>query len=454
VDAGLLILGGGPAGYSAAYRAVAAGVKPVIVEKFRLGGTCLQTGCIPTKTLVAGAEALSRARRGEAFGFQTGEIRVATASLHARKRAVVDALTASLGDSLRRKGVAIIEGTATMTAPDRVSVVTGAGTVEDINARRVVICTGSAPRTFADISPVPGRIMTSEELIRADTWPASLLVVGGGAIGVEFACLLSRLGVNITIVEAMGSLLAGEDAEIGRRVARTLSASGVEVRVNEGLKSVELGAGSVMVTTTTGAVLEREALLLATGRGPVLDGIPAGILGLALTEKGAIRVDGEMRTSLPGIFAAGDVTGGIQLAHAAMAQGRKAAATALNVPDEVDLETVPRCVYSIPEVACVGLSEEEVRGRNIKYRKSSVPFRALGRAHCLDEVEGFVKVIAEEGTGKLLGVHMLGHGVSEMISEAGLAISAGMTASRVACVQHPHPTLSEAFQEACIAVAV
>lgn len=454
MEAELLILGGGPAGYSAAYRAITAGVKPILVEKARLGGTCLQTGCIPTKTLLAGAEALSKARRAEAFGFSTGEIRVEMAGLHARKRAVVETLTASLGESLRRKGAVIIEGTARMTAPDRVRVEMSSGSVEEISARRVVVCTGSAPRAFPGVSLVPGRIMTSEELIRSDSWPASMLVVGGGAIGVEFACLLSRMGVNITILEALGSLLGTEDSEIGRRVARTLSASGVEVRVNEGVSKVELGAGSVIVTTSTGAILEREALLLATGRAPVLDGIPAKMIGMALSDGGAIIVDGHMGTSLPGVFAAGDVTGGIQLAHTAMAQGRRAAASALNVPDDVDLETIPRCVYSLPEVACVGLSEDAARARNIKFRKSSVPFRSMGRAHCMEETEGFVKVIAEEGTGKLLGVHMLGHGVSEMISEAGLAISLGITASRLAAVQHPHPTLSEALQEACIAIAV
>lgn len=454
MDADLLILGGGPAGYSAAYRAVSLGIKPVLVEKARLGGTCLQTGCIPTKTLLAGAEALSKARRGGSFGFTTGEIRMETAGLHARKRAVVDALTAALGDSLRRKGVAIIEGTAEMAAPDLVNVTASSGEVERISARRVVICTGSAPRMIPGVSTVAGRVMNSDELIHADRWPASMLVVGGGAIGVEFACLLSRMGVNITIIEAQGSLLAGEDAEIGRRLARTLSASGVEVRVNEGVSGVKTGAGSVMVTTTTGAVIERESLLLATGRGPVMGGVPADRLGLELRENGAIKVDGRMGTSLPGVFAAGDVTGGIQLAHAAMAQGRVAASSALNAPDETDLETVPRCVYSLPEVACVGLSEEAVRKQDIKYRKSSVPFRAMGRAHCMDETEGFVKVIVGEETGKILGVHMIGHGVSEMISEAGLAISAGITASRIASLQHPHPSLSEALQEACIAIGV
>jgi len=443
----LVILGGGPAGYSAALRAAEAGARPILIERGRVGGTCLHAGCIPTKTMLAGAEALLRARRGPGFGFETDGLRLSLAGLHQRKRAVVDLLATSLEASLRAKAITILTGEARLTAPDRVEVRSG-GSVDTLTAKAVVIATGSKPKMLPGIAPVPGRIVTSDDLVAMESWPGSMLIVGGGVVGVEFASLLTAFGVKVTILEALPSLLPGEDAELGRRLGQALTAAGVAVMVGSGLASLTAGPTGIEAVTAGGAVVKAEAALMAIGRTPALDGVDAVALGLA-TERGGLAVDGRMTAGLPHVFAAGDVTGKLLLAHFAAAQGRIAGAAALGQTEALDLDTVPRCVYSIPEVAAVGLTEEQAKSRNLKVRKGKTIFRGNGRAQSMGEGEGFIKVLAEEATGRIVGVMAIGHLVSELIDTATLAVSLRLTARQITTVIHAHPTLSEAFAEAC-----
>ncbi len=448
MKADLVILGGGPAGYSAALKAAELGVKPVLIERGRVGGTCLHFGCIPTKTLLAGAEMWRRAQRGEGFGMAAAPRRVELNGLHRRKNAVVNLLAEQLEKQLRARQVAIVAAMGELVRPDLVSVRHNNGSREEIQAGRVVLATGSTPTLLPGVVRVPGRVYTSDELVAEETWPESLLIIGGGVVGVEFASLLSAGGVRVTLIEAQGGLLPEEDAELGRRLGAALAAGGVDVRVNEGLASLSVGNDGVKAVTTTGATVDAKAVLVAVGRGPCLDGVDTKRLGLLL-ERGAVKVDEAMRTSLSGVFAAGDVSGGPQLAHLAAAQGRVATAVALGAEESVDLATVPRCVYSIPEVAAVGLTEEQVKARRIKYLKGKSVLRGNSRAQSLDETEGFVKVLAEESSGVILGTHAIGYCASELIMEATLAVHLKLTAKQVSRVIHPHPTLAEAFQEAC-----
>lgn len=401
--------------------------------------------------MLGGAEALVRARRGPGFGFECDGLRISLAGLHQRKRAVVDLLATSLEASLKAKAITILTGEARLKAPDRVEVTTG-GSVETLAANAVVIATGSRPKMIPGIAPVPGRIFTSDDLVAMETWPASLLIVGGGVVGVEFASLLSAFGVKVTLLEALPSLLPGEDAELGRRLAQALTAAGVTVMVGSGLASLTAGPMGIEAVTAGGAGLKAEAALIAIGRAPALDGVDAGQLGLA-TERGAVAVDGRMSAGIPNVFAAGDVTGKLLLAHYAAAQGRIAGAAALGQTEALDLDTVPRCVYSIPEVAAVGLTEEQARMRNLKVRKGKTLFRGNGRAQSLGEGEGFIKVLAEDATGRIVGVMAIGHLVSELIETATLAVSLRLTARQITGVIHAHPTLSEAFAEACAQIA-
>lgn len=444
----LVILGGGPAGYSAALEAAKAGIKPVLIERAKIGGTCLHVGCIPTKTLLSAAEVWSKARKAGAYGLAGGLPAFALDQLHRRKHEVIDLLAKNLEQEIRSKGIAILDGEGTLTAPDRIEV-TGHGTLE---AKRIIIATGSKPKMIPGIERSPGRILTSDDLVSDRAWPASLVIIGGGVIGVEFASLLSQAGAKVTILEALPGLLPGEDAELGRRLAAILTSAGVTVKTGDALAKLEVLPSGIRVISASSAVFEAEAALIAIGRGPALSGVDSAKLGLAATPRG-ITITAGQKTSLGAVWAAGDCTGGPQLAHMAVAQGRMAAANAMGRDLRIDLLTVPRCVYSIPEVAAVGVSEEQARAMNLKVRKGKAIFRGNPRAQAAAEADGFIKVLVHEQDGTIAGVHAIGPLVTELIAEAALAVSLKIPAKRLLEVVHPHPTLGEAFQEACAQAA-
>ena len=286
----LAILGGGPAGYSAALRAAEAGIAPVIVERAKLGGSCLHAGCIPTKTLLSGAELWRKLGRGPRFGLEDAPPRLALAGLLARKRQVVELLERQLAQQLAARGVAIIPGEGELAAPDRIAVRLAGGGAETVAAQAVVIATGSEPRLLPGLTRIAGRILTSDDLLAAERWPASMVIVGGGVIGVEFASLLSAAGVRVTLVELLPGLLAGEDAELGRRLAQALGAGGVDVRTGCPLTRLDAGEDGVTVEAGPGGPIRAEAALSAVGRRPCRAGVPAAALGLR-EERGGIAVD-------------------------------------------------------------------------------------------------------------------------------------------------------------------
>jgi dihydrolipoamide dehydrogenase len=357
------------------------------------------------------------------------------------KQGVVTRLHQGLQVLMRQNRVRVVSGTARLLCPRRVGV---AETGEEIEAEAVILAPGSRPRPLPTAQRAP--VWSSDDALQPSRLPSSLIVVGGGVVGLEFAQLYHRLGAGVTVVEALPRILPGEDPEMTGLLAQLLKQEGIDIVTGAGVEAVGQ-QGTELAVSLPGTGLRAEAVLVATGREPALDGLGLEAAGVAV-EGGRIVVDEAMQTTAPGIFAAGDATGGPMLAHAAMAQGAGAAATALGHHFAMDYSTVPRCLYTSPELASVGLAEEEARQQHGRVKVSRFPLSASGRAQLLGEAQGLVKVVAGADHGELLGVHILAPGASEFIAEAVMALKLEATATELAEVIHPHPSLSEALGEA------
>jgi dihydrolipoamide dehydrogenase len=368
------------------------------------------------------------------------------------KQKVVGRLHQGLQMLMRQNRVRVVSGNAQLLSPHRVAVV---NTGEEIDADAVILAPGSRPHSLPAAKGMP--VWSSDDALTPSHLPSSLIVVGGGVVGLEFAQLYHRLGTRVTVVEALTHILPGEDREMTDLLAQLLNQEGIEVITGAGVEAVGQ-EGTGFAVSLPGRGLRAEALLVATGRAPALDGLGLEAGGVAV-EGGHIVVDGSLQTTAPGVFAAGDATGGPMLAHAAMAQGAGAARAAISAlqtptprseghPSAMDYSAIPRCLYTSPELASVGLSEEEARQEYGRVKVSRFPLSASGRAQLLDESQGLVKVVAGADHGELLGVHILAPGASELIAEAVMAMKLEATAAELAEVIHPHPSLSEALGEA------
>ncbi|MEE9202754.1 MAG: dihydrolipoyl dehydrogenase [Dehalococcoidia bacterium] len=437
----ILIIGGGPAGYTAAIRAAQLGAQVTLVEREALGGTCLHRGCIPTKALLHSAHLLTAIRRAEEVGIRTGEASLHLPGLMDYKQKVVGRLHQGLQMLMRQNRVRVVSGTAQLLSPRRAGVV---NTGEEIEADAIILAPGSQPRHLPAAGGAP--VWGSDDALTPPHLPSSLIVVGGGVVGLEFAQLYHRLGARVTVVEALPHILPGEDPEMAGLLAQLLKQEGIDIVTGAGVEAVGQ-AGAEITVSLPGRGLRAEAVLVATGREPAVGGLGLEVAGVTV-EDGRIVVDEAMQTTAPGIFAAGDATGGPMLAHAAMAQGGGAAHTALGHPFTMDYSAVPRCLYTSPELASVGLTEEAARERHGRVKVSRFPLSASSRAQLLDESQGLVKVVAGGDHGEVLGVHILAPGASELIAEAVVAMKLEATATELAEVIHPHPSLSEALGEA------
>lgn len=450
------IIGGGPGGYVAAIHAAHLGGKVALVEAGALGGTCLNRGCIPTKALVKTAELLNEARGASRFGVDLGEPRIDFARAMARKDQVVADLVGGIEGLMRANGVSVYRGRGSILTPGQVQVRRDDGTGETIETKNIIIATGSAPAR----PPIPGMdlpgVITSDEALALDRLPASLVIVGGGVIGIEFACIFNALGTRVTVVEMLPMILPPADEEIVRRLAPILRKSGIEVITGAKVQGIRDAGGAeraVAVETAAGSQeLKAEAVLVSTGRVPDFGGLDLDGLGVAYDRRG-IKADGFMRTSVPDIYAVGDVTGGILLAHVASAEGITAVDHVFGRAREIDYRVVPNCIFSIPEVAGAGLTEKQAKEAGLEVTVSKFPFAAIGKAQAMGETEGIVKILAETATGRVVGVHILGPHASDLIHEGALAIQLGATAVQVAGMIHAHPTLPEAIMEAAHGVA-
>jgi len=467
----IVVLGGGPGGYVAAIRAAQLGKKVAVVEKAKLGGTCLHKGCIPSKALLRSAEVHRTVRKGEEYGIRIGEgsISVDFPKVQDRKTGVVDELHRGVQYLMKKHNIEVIYGTGRLAGASIFSPQTGSVAVETEDGEAVtlvnehlIIATGSKPRVIPGLEPDGRFVLTSDEALELEALPSALAIIGGGVIGVEWASMMADFGVAVTIVEAADRLLPAEEEDVSRELASALQKRGVEVLTGtsvlpDTLQKRELGDGKTEVRFEADrggsrVRIEAEAVLVAVGRVPNVDGF--GLENTAVTvDRGAIRVNGWMQTSEPHIYAIGDCTGGVQLAHAASHQGIIAVEHICGAaPKPFDPLFVPRCVYSYPEVASIGMTERQAKEAGHKVKAAKMPFRVVGKALVHGETEGFVKVVADAISNDVLGVHMIGAKVTELIGEASLARLLDATPWEIGSAIHPHPSLSEALGEASLAV--
>jgi len=450
----LVVIGSGPAGYPAVIRAGQLGLKTAIVEKEYLGGVCLNVGCIPTKALLRNAELAGIvSRRAKEFGLGFDNLTLDYEAAFRRSRKVSERLVKGVDLLLKKSGAETFRGRAVLESPRRVRVEPAQGEPLLLKAGKIIIATGARPRVLPGLKTDGKRIITYIEAILSPALPKRAVIVGGGPIGVEFAAIWRSYGVEVTIVEIFDRVLPGEDPEVSAVVARSLKREGISLLTSSRVERAEKTSSGVRATIAAPeGVREIEAgwLMAAAGFQPNAEGLGLEEAGIKLTGKdGFIAVDGKMETSAPGVFAAGDVTGKLMLAHAATAMGLAAAeAAAGETPEPIDYRMIPRGVYSRPQTASFGFTEDEARraGREIKIGK--FPFQANGKALGLGEREGFVKIVAEEKTGKILGASLAGPEVTELLGELTLARRAGLTLEDIAANIHGHPTLSEAVGEA------
>jgi dihydrolipoamide dehydrogenase len=449
----IVIIGAGPGGYVAAMRAAQLGARVALIERDRVGGVCLNWGCIPTKAMVSSVELLLEIERAEEFGVVVGEPGFDFSRMMSRKDEVVEKLVSGVETLLEARKVEVISGQAELISPTRVRV-SGESTRE-LDAKHVIIATGSVPA----MPPVPGLdlpgVITSNEIVALDEAPDDLVIVGGGVIGVEFASIFSALGTRVTIIEMLPSLLTTVDEELARRHQQLLRRQGVDVHTKSPLKEVRQGTNRLEVAyegPKGEGVVEADLVLMSTGRVPYTEGLNLQEIGVKL-EKRAIVVDEHMATSVPGIYAIGDVTGEYMLAHVASHEGEVAVEHAMGRDSTIDYKAVPNCVFTIPEIAGVGLMEQEAKEQGLPYKKSRFPFSASGRAVAMGETTGLVKMICEQDTGQILGLHIMGPHATDMIAEGALAIQSGASAEDIVRTIHAHPTLPEAVREAAMGQA-
>ena len=448
----VLVIGGGPGGYVAAIRAAKNGAKTALVERKEFGGTCLNIGCIPTKTLIAGVDVYHKARHAMEFGVKiSGEVSPDWEAMLARKDSVIKTLRGGIGSLLKAAGVTVFKGHGAFTGRKTVKVVDGeGGEVEEITANKIIIASGSETLVPGFI-PKGKRVITSTELLSIPEIPKSLLILGGGVIGCEFACLFAELGTKVTIVEMLDSIMPNIDRETSRVVAAQMQKMGIEIMNGKplgDLKADDKGVSGKVGDLTVSA----DYLLVSIGRKPALEGMNLAASGVKTNERGWIPVDSSCRTNVPGIFAIGDATGSWQLAHAASAMGVVAADVACGKKNAFDGSLVPGCIFTSPEIGSVGKSQEQCDKEGIETRVGKFPFAALGKAMAINETVGFCKIIADAKTDQILGVHIVGPHETDLIAEACPALHLEITAKELGKAIHAHPTLGEAMMEAAHAV--
>ncbi len=449
----VVIIGGGPGGYPAAIRGTQLGLKIAVVEKEKLGGICLHKGCIPTKALLESAEHLHYARdESESFGIIAPDVSFDYAKVLARKSHVIGQLHKGIQGLLKRNKIDVYFGTGSLTSPQSVHVASSDGG-HDLRATNIIIATGSRPRSLPGLAIDGKAVISSDHALELTTLPDSAIILGAGAVGVEWASLLHDFGVSVTVVEVMPTLVPLEDADIGKELGRSFKRRGITVKTDAKLivDSVKSAKDSVTVAIETQGKLESlqaDKLLVAVGRAGNIEDLGLETVGVT-AERGVIPVDGYGRTNVPHVYAIGDVAGGYLLAHKATAEGHAAVEhIAGEEAFPLDPTRVPRATYCRPEIASIGLTEQEASEQDKDVQIGRFPFAALGKALIKGQTEGFVKMICDAKTGEILGTHVIGPNATDIVAEMGLAQLLEATPLEVGLNMHPHPTLAEAIMEA------
>jgi len=450
----VVVIGAGPAGYVCAIRLAQLGQQVTVVEKEFLGGTCLNVGCIPSKALIAAGALFHRIREASAMGITAEGVRLDVLKLVEWKAGIVGKLTGGVGGLLKNHKATVLMGEASFLDRKRVQVKTKSG-VQTVEADDFVIATGSVPIAIRGFAFDEDQVWSSTGALAPKRIPAHLVVIGGGYIGLELGMMYRKLGSRVTVIEATAGALPGQEKDCVKAIERSLKKLGIELLTETTAQGFERNGSKsyVRIRRKTGEdTVECDQILSTVGRRPYSEGLGLEKIGLAPDEKGFLKVDVQMRTSVPNVYAVGDIAGQPMLAHKGSREGLVAAAVIAGQKDAYDVRCVPAVIFTSPEIASVGLTEEQAREKGIECKSGSFPFAASGRAMSLMETEGFVKIVADAKTDEVLGVHMVGPEVTELIAEAALAIEMGATSEDLARTIHAHPTLPEAMMEAAEAV--
>ncbi|HSW63515.1 MAG TPA: dihydrolipoyl dehydrogenase [Dissulfurispiraceae bacterium] len=445
----LVVIGAGPGGYVAAVKAAQLGATVTVVEREEVGGTCLNWGCIPTKALIASAEALAQARRLADFGIDlNGSVAANLPAIMERKNKIVATQIKGIRALFKNWNISLLAGQASLVDSRTVEVSRSEGTRELLQADRVILATGSRPAELP-LFPFDGKIiLSSNDAVNLSELPASFVIIGAGVIGCEFAFILREFGADVTIVEAMPRAVSTEDAEIAEILEKELKKKKIKLITNAKVVGVVTTETDVEVVLDGDRKLVAERVLISVGRAYNTEYLGLESLGISRGPRGEILVDDKMETNVPGIYAVGDVTGGMLLAHVASKEGIVAAQNACGIPAAIDYRVVPAGIFTAPEIGSVGLREYQAQKQGIPYTVSRFPVRGLGKAHAMGEIAGLFKIIAHAETDHILGVHIIGPHASDLIHEGALALQAGITAQALAAMIHAHPTLAEGIMEA------
>jgi dihydrolipoamide dehydrogenase len=449
----LVVIGAGPGGYVAAIRAAQLGLKTAVVEKDKPGGVCLNWGCIPSKAILTSAELYETIKEGKHFGVKVQGLSFDYGQVIKRSREIAERLAKGVEYLLRKNKIPLLAGTGRLEGKNRVLVETASEGTQQVEADRVLIATGSGERTLPGLEIDGKQVITSREALVDTEIPEAVLIVGGGAVGIEFAYIYSAFGSRVTIVEMEKQLLPGVDGEVARELERVFKKKGIDILTGTKFHSLARFPGRMDVTLdSSGDLKHRTAnkVLVAVGRAPLSTGLGLEALGVEF-DRGYIKVDEQMRTANEAIYAIGDVNGPPLLAHAASEEGIAAVEFMTGEREKaLDHLRIPACIYCQPEIAVIGLSEEQAQARGYEVKTGKFPFRALGKAIAAGHEEGFVKLVVDKQYGEILGCHIIGHGATDLIAEAGLARTLEATTAELSGTVHAHPTMSEAIMEAAL----
>ena len=454
----LVVIGGGPAGYAAALYGAGAGLNVGLVERHKLGGTCLNVGCIPAKELLETAHVFRTVGHASDFGITSSAPVVDMNVAQTRKQSIIDTLVGGLGSLLKGRKVTVYDGNGALQPNRGVQVRGGSSGDVDLTGDNVLIATGSAPRTLPGFD-IDGRlVMTSDEFLSLNRVPESVAVIGGGAIGSEFASLLTDLGSNVHLFEYLPRLIAGADEDCSKLLARSFTRRGMTVKTGVGVTGHEpLPEGGTRLSYGEGETVDVELIVMCVGRAPVTRGLGLAATAVQVDDRGFVQVDASLRTAEPGVFAAGDVIDTAQLAHIGFAEGMQIIKEILGEPaPPVDYANVPWCIYSHPEVAFAGMTEAQAKEAGYDIVVDKHRFAGNGRAMIVGDTEGLVKIVAEKNAaghgGRILGVHMIGPWVTEQLGQGYLAVNWEASVDEIAAFIQPHPTISETFGETVLAL--
>jgi len=452
----LVILGGGPGGYVGAIRAAKLGLKAAVIEKHHPGGVCLNHGCIPTKALYHIAHTLGEIKKASIFGIEAGKPKLDFPKAMARKDDIIEMQRRGLVFHFKKNGIELINGEGKLVSPDTVSVKASDGKNISVSAKNIMIATGSSANNVPPFDLSDEGVMDNIKILSLKKLPGSLLVVGGGVVGSEFANIFASFGTKVTIVELLPGILSTEDEEVSKVIYKALRKKDIDIYTSTKVEESKKSGSKFKLKLSGGEKLEAEKILISVGRGPNSSGIGLEDIGVATDERGYIKVDSKMRTNIPGIYAVGDVVGGLQLAHVASEEGKIVAGIIAGKDEEMDYSVIPWAVFTSPEIGTVGLNTKQAREKGYTVCVGNFPFSNSGKAFITGETEGFVSIVTNKDTGEILGAQIVGPRASDLVHEVAVAMKGEILIDDLAATVHSHPTLSEAVLEAaedCFGIA-